>query len=96
MKDELCKLLNARKGYDNAKKEYIAVIQDFLGDAASNINIKFKRNKMYLTFESFCPFDNKYLLKFCNEFGLLSPIMEVKELSPNFTLYYWKFIKILE
>jgi len=51
---------------------------------------------MYMTFESFCPFDDKYLLKFCNEFGFLAPFIEFEELSKHITVYRWKFIKILD
>lgn len=93
----LFNLLNKRKEFDVAKQEYINSIQEFCGDAISNIRINFqKNNKMYVTFESLCPFNDKYLLKFCNEFGFLAPTIEFKELAENFTVYNWKFIKILE
>ena len=89
--------LNKRKEFDVAKQEYINSIQEFCGDAISNIRINFQRNnKMYVTFESFGPFNDKYLLKFCNEFGFLAPTIEFKELAANITVYNWKFIKILE
>ena len=50
---------------------------------------------MYVNFESVCPFDDKYLLKFCNEFGFLAPKIEFKQLSDLLTVYKWEFIKIL-
>lgn len=93
----LFNLLNKRKEFDVAKQEYINSIQEFFGDAISNIRINFQRNnKMYVTFELLCTFNDKYLLKFCNEFGFLAPTIEFEELSANITVYIWKFIKILE
>lgn len=88
-------LLSARTEFGKAKHEYKNAISDFLGDGAEYIHIKFHGNKMYLTFESFCSFDDKYLLKFCNEFGFLTPLIEFKELSDHLTIYKWEFIKIL-
>lgn len=95
MSELLWNMLNARAEFGKAKHEYINSIQEFLGDAATNIRVSFYGNKMYITFESWCPFDDKFLLKFCNEFEILAPIMEFKELSASMTLYSWKFIKIL-
>ena len=88
-------LLSARAEFGKAKQEYINCISDFLGDAVNYIHINFHGNKMYVTFESFCYFSDKYLLKFCNEFGL-APLIEFKELDRNPTVYKWKFIKILD
>lgn len=95
-KEKLNNLLSARTEFGKAKQEYKNAISDFLGDAPEYIHIKFHGNKMYLTFESFCSFDDKYLLKFCNEFGFLAPICEFKELNKYLTIYHWKFIKILD
>lgn len=89
-------LLSARTEFGKAKQEYINCISDFLGDAVNYIHINFHGNKMYVTFESFCPFDDKYLLKFCNEFGFLAPLIEFQELHRDITVYSWKFIKILD
>ena len=89
-------LLSARTEFGKAKQEYINCISDFLGDAVNYIHINFHGNKMYVTFESWSPFDDGYLLKFCNEFGFLAPIAKFKELSDSFTIYKWEFIKILE
>ena len=94
--EKLNNLLTARTEFGKAKQEYINSIFDFLGDAVKYIHIKFHGDKMYVTFESFCPFDDKYLLKFCNEFGFLAPLIEFKELNSNITVYKWKFIKILD
>lgn len=94
--DKLNNLLSARMEFGKAKQEYINCISDFLGDAVNYIHIKFHGNKMYVTFESFCPFDDKYLLKFCDEFGFLAPLIEFKELNRNLTVYKWEFIKILD
>lgn len=95
-KEELNNLLSARMEFGKAKQEYKNAISDFLGDAAEYIHIKFHGNKMYVTFESFCPFSDKYLLKFCNEFGFLAPLIEFKELNEHLTVYKWEFIKILD
>lgn len=95
-KEKLNNLLSARMEFGKAKHEYINCIYDFLGDAVNYIHIKFHGNKMYITFESFCSFDDKYLLKFCNEFGFLAPICEFKELNEYLTRYKWEFIKILD
>lgn len=89
-------LLSARTEFGKAKQEYKDAISDFLGDAVKYIHINFHGNKMYVTFESFCPFDNKFLLKFCNEFGFLAPTMESQKLHRNIIVYSWKFIKILD
>ena len=89
-------LLSARMEFERAKQEYKNAIFDFLGDAVKYIHIKFHGNKMYLTFESFCSFDDKYLLKFCNEFGFLAPLIKFKELNKHLTVYKWEFIKILD
>lgn len=96
MNDLLWNMLNARAEFGKAKHDYINAIQEFCGDAIENIHISFHGNKMYVTFESLTPFGDKYLLKFCNEFGFLAPIVEFKELAECFTVYKWKFIKILE
>ena len=95
-KEKLNNLLSARINFAKAKQEYKDVIYNFLGGAVEYMHIKFNGNKMYVTFESFCPFDDKYLLKFCNEFGFLAPICEFKELNEYLTIYKWKFIKILD
>ena len=95
-KEKLNNLLSARIEFGKAKKEYKDAISDFLGDAVNYIHIKFHGNKMYLTFESFCSFSDKYLLKFCNEFGFLAPLIEFKELNRDITVYKWEFIKILD
>lgn len=89
-------MLSARIEFGKAKQEYKNCISDFLGDAVNYIHIKFHGNKMYVTFESFCSFSDKYLLKFCNEFGFLTPLIEFNELNENITVYRWKFIKILD
>ena len=89
-------LLSARMEFEKAKQEYKNAIFDFLGDAVKYIHIKFHGNKMYLTFESFCSFNDKYLLKFCNEFGFLAPLIEFKELNEHLIVYKWEFIKILD
>ena len=86
-KEKLNNLLSARIEFAKAKQEYKDTIYKFLGDAAKYIDIIFDRNKMYLIFESVCPFDDKYLLKFCNEFGFLAPICEFEELSEYTTIY---------
>ena len=52
-------MLSARTEFGIAKQKYKDVIYQFLGDAVSHIHIKFHGNKMYLTFESFCSFDDK-------------------------------------
>lgn len=95
-KEKLNNLLSARMEFGKAKQEYKDTIHKFLGDEAKYIDINFHGNKMYLTFESFCPFDDKYLLKFCNEFGFLAPLIEFQELNRDITVYSWKFIKILD
>ena len=92
----LWNMLNARTEFGKAKHEYINAIQEFCRNAIENIHISFHGNKMYVTFESWSPFDDGYLLKFCNEFGFLAPIAKFKELSDSFTIYKWEFIKILE
>lgn len=89
-------LLSARTKFGKAKQEYKDAISDFLGDAVEYIHIKFHGNKMYVTFGSFCSFNDKYLLKFCNEFGFLAPVIEFKELNRDITVYKWEFIKILD
>lgn len=96
MNDLLWNMLNARAEFGKAKHDYINAIQEFCGDAIKDIHISFHGNKMYVTFMSWCPFDDKFLLKFCDEFGLLSPIMEFKNLGELTTIYNWKFIKILD
>ena len=95
-KEKLNNLLTKRMEFGKAKQEYKYAISDFLGGAAEYIHIQFHGNKMYVTFESFCPFDDKYLLKFCNEFGFLAPLIEFKELNEHLTVYKWEFIKILD
>lgn len=94
-KEKLNNLLSTRMEFERAKQEYKDAISDFLGDAVKYMHIKFHGNKMYVTFESFCSFSDKYLLKFCNEFGFLAPLIEFKELNEYITVYKWKFIKIL-
>lgn len=89
-------LLSARMEFGKAKQEYKDAISDFLGDAVNYIHIKFHGNKMYVTFESFGSFSDKYLLKFCNEFGFLAPLIEFKELNRDITVYKWEFIKIVD
>ena len=88
-------LLSKRMEFGQAKQEYINSIKEFCRDAISHVRIKFHENKMYVTFESWCPFDDKYLLKFCNEFGFLAPTVKIIELNGSFTIYKWEFIKIL-
>ena len=89
-------LLSARTEFGKAKQEYKNAISDFLGDAVNYIHINFHGNKMYVTFESFCSFNDKYLLKFCNEFGFLAPVIEFKELNEHLTVYKWEFTKLLD
>lgn len=96
MNEKLNNLLSARMEFAKAKQEYKDAIYQFLGDAVKHIHIKFHGNKMYVTFESFCSFSDKYLLKFCNEFGFLAPLIEFKELNRDITIYKWEFIKILD
>lgn len=94
--EKLNNLLTIRMEFGKAKQEYINCISDFLGDAVNYIHIKFYGNKMYVTFESFGAFSDKYLLNFCNEFGFLAPVIEFKELNKYLTVYKWEFIKILD
>lgn len=89
-------LLSARTDFAKAKQEYKDAIYKFLGDGVKFININFHGNKMYVTFESFCSFNNKYLLKLCNEFGFSAPLIEFKELNRDIPVYRWEFIKILD
>lgn len=95
MNELLAGMLDARTEFEKAKQEYINSIKEFCHDNIDHVRISFKGNKMYVTFESWSPFADRYLLKFCNEFGFLAPIVEFKELAECFTLYKWKFIKIL-
>ena len=88
-------MLNAKTEFEKAKHEYINAIQEFYGNAIENIHISFHRNKMYITFNSWDSLDDRYLLKFCNKFGFLAPTVKFEELSENFIIYEWKFIKIL-
>ena len=94
----LSNLLAKRTAFAEAKQEYIHSIEHFCGNQIENVRIKFYGNKMYVTFESWVPFDDKFLLKFCNEFDLLSPTIEVHQYTNTglITSYKWKFIKILE
>lgn len=96
MNDIFYNVLKTRKEYAQAKQEYIHQIQDFLENEPKHIKISFNGNKMYLTFDSIIPFDDRDLLKFCNEFGFLAPLIEFKELSERITWYKWKFIKIID
>ena len=91
-------VLNARAEFGKAKQEYINTIQDFWGDAIENIHIHFHGNKIYITFISWCSLDDKFLLRFCNEFGLLSPTIKIHQYTNAgwLTSYEWKFIKILK
>ena len=92
----LSNMLNTRIEFEKAKYEYINAIKEFCGGSVRNINISFYENKMYVTFESWCPFNDRYLLKFCNEFGFLAPIVEMEELAETCILHNWRFIKILD
>ena len=94
----LSNMLNARAEFRKAKYDYINAIQEFCGDAIEHIDISFHGNKMYVTFMSWGPFDDKFLLKFCNEFCLLSPIIKIHQYTNAgcLTSYEWKFIKILK
>ena len=96
MNEELSFLLYTREEFEKAKHEYINTIKEFCGDAIRNIHVSFQGNKMYVTFESWCPFADRYLLKFCNEFGFLAPIVEMEEFAETCILHKWEFVKILE
>lgn len=91
-------MLNARAEFGKAKHEYINAIQEFWGNAIENIHISFHGNKIYITFFSWFSLDDKFLLKFCNEFGLLSPTVKIHQYTNNgwITSYEWEFIKILK
>ena len=91
-------MLNARAEFGKAKYEYINAIQKFWGHTIENTYISFNGNKMYINFESWCSLDDKFLLKFCNEFGLLSPTVKIHQYTNNgwITNYRWEFIKILK
>ena len=88
-------LLTKRTEFGQAKQEYINAIIDFCGDMIDNVHLSFHGNKMYVTFESFTPFNDKYLLKFCNVFGFLALTTKVNQLSSSIIIYKWEFIKIL-
>lgn len=92
-------MLNARAEFGKTKHEYINAIQEFCGDAIEGIDISFRGNKMYINFESWCSLDDKFLSKFCNEFGLFEfPTVEIHQYTNNGWIisYNWEFIKILE
>lgn len=91
-------MLNARMEFGKAKYDYINAIQEFWGHTIEDTHISFRGNKMYVTFRSWSPFDDKFLLKFCNEFTLLSPTVKIHQYTNNgwITSYHWEFIKILE
>ena len=92
----LSELILARENYNQKEKEYIKLIEDYCYNQIENTRVKFNKNKMYVTFESWSYMSDKFMLKFCNEFGFLSPIIEFKELSETFTIYKFKFIKIID
>lgn len=92
-------MLNAKIEFGKAKYDYINAIQEFWGHTIDNTYISFNGNKMYINFESWCCLDDKFVLKFCNEFGLFEfPTVEIHQYTNNgwITSYHWEFIKILE
>ena len=92
----LSELLLAREDYNQKEKEYIKLIEDYCFNQIEHTRVEFNKNKMYVTFESWSPMSDRFMLKFCNEFGFLSPIIEFKELSETITIYKFKFIKIID
>ena len=88
--------IKARKEYQTLKKEYIKSIEEYCHNDINHTKITFKGNKMGVTFESFAMMSDKFMLKFCNEFGFLAPIIEYKDLGNDWILYKYKFIKIFE
>ncbi len=89
-------LLEKRTAFAQAKQEYINAIKDFLGNAIDYVHISFKRNRLYVSFESFATFDDKYLLSFCDEFGFLAPMVKIEHLQGSISLYKWEFIKLMD
>lgn len=94
--EEFFNLLNKKKEYDLAETEYIKVIQEFYINMVEHVHVNFKRNKMYLTFETWDEIPPDMMLDFCNMFGYLAPTCEYKKLSDYVTLRFYKFIKILD
>ena len=94
MSELISQLINVRNEYKEIEKKYIESIEEFCHNSIENTHITFKRNKMYVTFESFAMMTDKFMLKFCIEFGFLSPIIEYHNLG-GVVIHEYKFIKII-
>ena len=100
-------MMNAREEYLELKKKYLDSISDYCFGVIAHPNIIFKGNKMYVKFEAFTDMSPRFMLDFCNEFGFLAPLIEIKNIDGDidsfgtlqnryFTIYEYKFIKILD
>lgn len=102
----LFNLLNKRKEFDVAKQEYISSVKEFWNDSIKNVQINFKGNVMYVTFDSipvksdsFYVLQSKFdevLSKFCDEFGVSAPTISVHQPVVEVIYFKYKCIKILE
>lgn len=106
MTNLLLNILNKKSELEKAKQEYISSVKEFWNNSIKNVQINFKEDIMYVTFnsittksDSFYALQSKFdemLSKFCDEFGFSSPIITFHQ--PVIGIVYLKCtcIKILE
>ena len=106
MTDLSLNILNKKSELEKAKQEYISSVKEFWNNSINNVQINFKGNVMYVTFDSitvksdsFYVLQSKFdevLSKFCDEFGFSSPIISVHQPVVEVIYFKCKCIKILE